>query len=122
MLASPSLRCVSLFLAFFSISRICHAQDLSPRAYIITPIHSNAIVLAYTFENGNVLLNPTLPISNAKGQLHIPVFSYFHSFSFFGRTASIAAGVPYAVGHFRGEESGLKFTAPGYLTLAFDFP
>jgi len=107
MLASPSFRCVSLFLAFFSISRICHAQDLTPRAYIITPIHSNAIVLAYTFENGDVLLNPTLPISNAKGQLHIPVFSYFHSFSFFGRTASIAAGVPYAVGHFRGEVNGV---------------
>jgi hypothetical protein len=32
---SPSLRCVSLFLAFFSISRIRHAQDLSPRACIM---------------------------------------------------------------------------------------
>jgi hypothetical protein len=33
------------------------AQDLTPRAYIITPIHSNAIVLSYSFETGGILIN-----------------------------------------------------------------
>jgi hypothetical protein len=31
-----------------------HAQDLAPRAYIITPIHSNAITLAHGYSSGEV--------------------------------------------------------------------
>jgi hypothetical protein len=30
-------------------TNVCHAQDLAPRAYIITPIRSNAITLTYSF-------------------------------------------------------------------------
>jgi hypothetical protein len=85
----------------------CAAQDLSPRAYLITPIHSNAIVVSYSFETGDILLNPTLPISNAKGTLHVPVFSYTHFFNFFGRSANITAGLPYAIGHFTAELNGM---------------
>jgi Putative MetA-pathway of phenol degradation len=113
--------CACLLLAICFISGVCRAQDLTPRAYIITPIHSNAIVLSYAFENGDILLNPTLPVSNAKGQLHIPVFSYVHSFSFFGRSASIAAGLPYAVGHFEGQVNGAdrKIYRSGLLDSGF---
>jgi hypothetical protein len=28
------------------------AQDLSPRAYVITPLHSNAIIMSYSFYHG----------------------------------------------------------------------
>src|ERR1700758_4704432 len=31
------------------------AQDLSPRAYVITPVHSNAVILTYSFFSGSVL-------------------------------------------------------------------
>jgi hypothetical protein len=83
------------------------AQDLTPRAYIITPIHSNAVVLSYSFETGGILINPTLPISNAKGTLHIPIVSLVHSFNFFGRSANISAALPYAIGHFTAELNGV---------------
>jgi hypothetical protein len=90
----------------FSIFR-CQAQDLTPRAYLITPIHSNAVVLSYSFETGDILLNPTLPISNARGTLHIPILSYAHSFNFFGRSANITAALPYGVGHFTASLNGM---------------
>jgi hypothetical protein len=83
------------------------AQDLTPRAYIITPIHSNAVVLSYSFETGGILINPTLPISNSRGTLHIPIVSFVHSFNFFGRSANISAALPYAVGHFTAELNGV---------------
>jgi Putative MetA-pathway of phenol degradation len=98
----------ALLLGICFISGVCRAQDLTPRAYIITPMHSNAIVLSYSFEDGDILLNPTLPVSGAKGQLHIPIFSYSHSFRLFGRTAGITAVLPYVVGHFEGQVNGAQ--------------
>jgi hypothetical protein len=98
----------ALLLSICFVSGVCRAQDLTPRAYIITPIHSNAIVLSYSFEDGGILLNPTLPVSNAKGQLHIPIFSYSHSFRLFGRTAAVSAILPYAVGHFEAAVNGAQ--------------
>ena len=30
------------------------AQDLSPRAYLITPLHFNAVVMTYSFYHGSI--------------------------------------------------------------------
>jgi hypothetical protein len=78
------------------------AQDLVPRAYVITPIHSNAVILTYSFYGGGLLFNNVLPITDATARIHISVFSYYHTLSFFGRSASITASLPYGVGNFQG--------------------
>jgi hypothetical protein len=78
------------------------AQDLAPRAYLITPVDSNAVNLTYSFYSGGVDFNGSVPISNAQGIYSVPVFSLYHSFSFFGRSANITAGLPYGVGTFSG--------------------
>jgi hypothetical protein len=82
------------------------AQDLSPRAYVITPLHSNAVTLIYSFSDGSILLNGTVPITGATGTYHVSIFSYYHSFSFFGHSANINASLPYAVGNFQGTVLG----------------
>ena len=46
--------------------------------------------------------NGAVPITGATGTYHVPVFSLFHSFSFFGRSANLTASLPYAVGNFSG--------------------
>jgi hypothetical protein len=84
------------------------AQDLAPRAYLITPLRSNAITLTYAFSDGNLFFNGALPITGATARASFPVFSYYHSFNFFGRSANIAAFVPYGVGHFRGTVAGAE--------------
>jgi len=81
-------------------------QDLSPRAYVITPLHSNAITLTWSFYQGGANFNGTVPITGATGTYNIPVFSLYHSFSFFGRSANITASLPYAVGNFSGSVFG----------------
>lgn len=78
------------------------AQDLAPRAYLITPIHSNAIILTYSFQDGDVLLDSAVPITDATARVNIPIFSYYHSLHFFGRTANFTATLPYGFGEFRG--------------------
>jgi hypothetical protein len=93
----------SLFLVF--AARI-HAQDLSPRAYVITPIHTNAVILTWAFYDGSVDLNGTVPVSNATGSYNVSIFSLYHTISFFGRSANITASLPYAVGNFTGQLQG----------------
>src|SRR5580693_3663128 len=76
--------------------QVLRAQDLAPRAYIITPVHSNAVTLTWAFYDGGLNFNGTIPITGATGTYNVPVFSYYHSFSFFGRSANITASLPYA--------------------------
>jgi hypothetical protein len=86
--------------------RPCHAQDLTPRAYVITPVHTNAVILTYSFREGSVLFDPTLPITNSTGKLNVTMFSVYHTLSFFGRSANITAILPYTVGTFQGDVNG----------------
>jgi len=80
----------------------CCAQDLAPRAYLITPLHSNAVTLSWAFYNGDIDYNGALPISESKGKYSVPGLSYYHSFGFFGRSANVVASLPYGVGNFQG--------------------
>jgi hypothetical protein len=82
------------------------AQDLAPRAYVITPVHSNAINLTWSFFDGGVNFNGTVPITDAKGSYNVEIFSLYHSLSFFGRSANIVAALPYATGNFHGNVAG----------------
>src|SRR5580700_5732167 len=92
---------LSAAIAAFSLQSL-RAQDLAPRAYVITPVHSNAIILTYSFYDGSILFAGTVPITGATGTYHVPIFSYYHSFSFFGRSANLTASLPYALGNFQG--------------------
>ena len=84
------------------------AQELVPRAYVITPIHSNAIILTWSFFDGGVDLNGSIPITGATGKYYVPILSYYHSLNFFGRSANIAASLPYGVGNFQGTVLGTE--------------
>jgi len=97
---------------------LASGQDLAPRAYLITPMHSNAVILTYSFYNGNVLFDSSVPITDFKARVSIPVFSYFHSLPFFGRTASLTASLPYGVGNFHALVSGVENNA--YRSGLFD--
>src|SRR6516162_11717784 len=70
------------------------AQDLAPRAYVITPVRSNAVTLTYSYYDGGVNFNGTIPVKNGTGTFSVPIFSVYHSFNFFGRSANIVAALP----------------------------
>jgi hypothetical protein len=100
--------CVAGLLGFLFVSASCHAQDLAPRAYVITPLHANAITLSASFFDGDLNFNGAVPITGATGRYGVPIFSYYHSFGLFGRSANILASLPYAVGNFKGAVSGTE--------------
>jgi hypothetical protein len=110
-----------LILAFWA--RFASAQDLSPRAYIIAPIHSNAVILTYSYYDGSILFAGALPITNSVGRVSVPVFSYFHTMSFLGRSANFTGSLPYGVGNFQGDVNGVPTRAyrSGLVDTAFQF-
>jgi hypothetical protein len=85
---------------------LLHAQDLAPRAYVITPLHSNAVTLTYGFYSGSLLLNGAVPVTGTTGTYSVPVFTYSHSFGLLGRSSNVSASIPYAIGNFEGEVTG----------------
>jgi hypothetical protein len=78
------------------------AQDLAPRAYVITPTDFNAITLTGSLYRGGVNFNGAVPITGATGTFSAPTFSYYHSFNLLGRSANIVTFLPYGVGTFQG--------------------
>ena len=99
------------------------AQDLTPRAYLITPVRSNAVNLSYIFNDGELLFEGTVPITDATGRLSVPALSLYHSLSLFGRSANVTATLPYAVGNFEGTAFGAETSVyrSGLMDTVFRF-
>ena len=100
-----------------------HGQDLSPRAYVITPLHFNAINLTWSYYDGNINYNGALPVSGATGTYSVPILSYYHSFGIFDRSANIVASLPYGAGNFQGTafDAGQHFYRSGLLDSVYRF-
>src|SRR5208282_4801802 len=94
---------LTAFISFAAGAAQLAAQDLAPRAYVITPVHSNAVTITWSFFDGGVNFNGTVPIANATGTYYVSTLTYYHSLNFFGRSANVTASLPYGVGHFQGK-------------------
>ena len=88
-----------------SLQSLC-AQDLSPRAYLITPVQANVITLTWSFYDGSIDFNGVVPATGATGTYSVPILACYHSFGLFGRSANVVASLPYGVGNFRGTVAG----------------
>src|SRR6201982_235089 len=93
------------------VSLLGHAQDLAPRAYLITPKHSNALTLSYAYFSGDLLLDGSLPIAGATARVSVSVFSYTHFLNLLGRSANFSASLPYGIGNFHGTVVGAETNA-----------
>jgi hypothetical protein len=99
-LAQAAVGAWALLLALDASS--LRAQDLAPRAYVITPLGSNALTLSYTYNTGELLFEGTVPIEDATGRLSAPAVAYYRSFGLLGRSANVLGVLPYGVGTFEG--------------------
>ena len=99
------------------------AQDLAPRAYIVTPVHSNAVILVFSFFDGGLVFDNSVPITGATARVNVPAFSYYHSLRFFGRSANFTGSLPYGIGNVRGTvlDAETKAYRSGLFDAAFRF-
>lgn len=107
------------------LSTISSTQDLAPRAYVIVPVHSNAVILTYSYLSGGILFDQSIPITDVSTKINVSAISLFHTIDFFGRSASVTATLPYGVGNFQGMVIGSgmegKLYRSGLLDSTFRF-
>jgi hypothetical protein len=96
---------VILFCAWWTVTA-GQAQDMTPRAYIISPLGFQAVTLSYSYNDGPVFTDPTVPIEDFKGSFHLQSAGFYHAYSLFGRSSNITFVLPYAVGNFQGTATG----------------
>ena len=69
----------------FCALRAIDSQSLLPRAYLITPLHSNTINLGYSFYGGGLDFNGVVSVDGATGTYSVPTVGYYHSVGMFGQ-------------------------------------
>lgn len=83
------------------------AQELEPRSYANTPIGVNFLVAGYAYTEGDVVTDPSVPLSDAAVEVHTAVLAYARSFSLLGKSAKVDAIIPHSwvdgSASFRGE-------------------
>ncbi|MEM5344305.1 transporter [Paraburkholderia azotifigens] len=96
-----------------SVMRVS-AQELEPRAYSPAPVGTNFIGFTYTRLGGQVLVDPSIPITDVRAQLTSASIGYVHVFNLFGRAASFGLLAPFV----SGDISGNVFDAPNQVHRA----
>lgn len=86
---------------------LCLAQELVPRAYWPAPKGTNILIAGYQFSTGDVVTDPTLPISGVDSKLHMMSVGYQRTLGLFGRTATLQFSVPAIDGKTSGEVNGV---------------
>ncbi|MGB2960316.1 MAG: transporter [Bacteroidota bacterium] len=84
-----------LLVLLLSIPRAAEAQEIEPRAYANIPAGMNALALAYSWSEGNVVSDATLPLQDLELTAHTPALMYVRTFSLFGKLGRVQATVPY---------------------------
>jgi hypothetical protein len=74
---------------------LLRAQDLEPRAYSNSPTGLSFLIAGYTYAEGNVLIDPSLPLENVSNNLHAGVFAYATTLNVLGNSAKFDLIVPY---------------------------
>lgn len=96
------------FIAFFTLNTFkINAQELEPRALTNLPIGMNFAVLGYAYANGNILLDPSLPIEDLQANLHTVIGAYLRSIRLFGLAGKVDVVIPYASGKWTGIYTGI---------------
>jgi hypothetical protein len=91
-------------ISFWSVAAL--AQELAPRAYWPAPTGTNVLVLGYQYSAGDIVTDPSLPISGVESNINFAQVSYQRTLSLFGRTTNMQFNLPYTRGSTEGFVEG----------------
>lgn len=95
-------RCQIFLITFFVLAAPLTAQEMEPGAYSRAPVGTNFVLLAYSYQEGDVLLDAALPLRDVSVKLHAGSIGYGRTFGLFGRQSNVAFFVPYVHGKAKG--------------------
>ena len=99
----------AFLLTLLALAALCpraHAQELTPRAYWPAPAGTNVLVAGYQRNEGDILVDPSLPITGVESEIDYLQVTYTRVFGLLGRTASAQLSLPYADGVTAGTVDG----------------
>jgi len=96
-----------VFIGSFILPLYALSQELEPRSLTNVPVGMNFVLLGYGYAQGNILLDPAVPIENLDAKLHTLVAAYVRSISIFGLAGKVDVVVPWASGDWEGYYTGI---------------
>jgi hypothetical protein len=72
------------------------AQDLEPRAYSNAPVGLNFAIAAYAFSKGGLSTEPSVPVQDARLEIHSVVLAYARALDLWGKSGKFDIIVPYS--------------------------
>lgn len=72
------------------------AQRIEPRSYGNAPVGVNFLTLGYGYSSGNVLSDPSIPLTDVDARISTVVAGYGRSISVFGQSGVIGLVLPWA--------------------------
>ena len=79
---------------------------MEARAYSVSPVGTNIVLLSYGRSTGDLSFDPSLPITDASASINGATAGYVRSIGFFGRSANVAVLLPYVWGNLQGNVAG----------------
>jgi outer membrane putative beta-barrel porin/alpha-amylase len=104
---SIAYACLALLLSLWPSPMA--AQELEPRAYSVSPVKTNFVVLSNAYAAGDLSFDPSLPVEDGSANINTMVAGYFRSMNVFGRSGNLTLVVPYSFGTVQGLLAG-EFT------------
>ena len=90
------LATIAAFALTLAVAAPARAQSLEPRAYANLPIGLNFLVAGYAYSQGDVLLDPSVPVTDANAKVNTLLLGYVRSVDFWGNSGSAGLVLPYA--------------------------
>ena len=83
------------------------AQELTPRLYWPAPVGTQVLVVGYQYSEGDVLMDPSIPIYGVDSQINTALAAYVRTFSLWGRSTNLSVELPYSSGTTKGAVDGI---------------
>ncbi|MGW8369687.1 MAG: transporter [Gammaproteobacteria bacterium] len=83
------------------------AQQLTPRIFWPAPRGTEIIVAGYAHSAGDVVVDPSLPLTGVDSRIHTGVVAYQQTIALAGRTANVQFELPYVDGSVSGMVGGV---------------
>lgn len=102
----------ALLLAPLIVAATARAQELEPRSYSPSPVGTNFVAVVAGYLTGDVLLDPTLPITDVHADLDVLTLGYGRTFGLAGKLGLFTIAAPWA----HADASGQVVDAPKSVT------
>jgi len=94
--AIRTLAAALVFGAALALSFPARAQTIEPRLFSNAPVGLNFLITGYTYSSGAVVLDPSIPLEDARLKLEVPFVGYARALAVGNLSAQVQAVVPYA--------------------------